>query len=232
MHFRIFIPTDKPFPEASTTPLVDVGLAHCAHNFAAEWTDIEGVRGMYYHWQRPGDMTMSPKGLTWSDAKEFRGLKAGRYRIGWNADAMPTPRELAVPMQVDGEPLWLGTQAMVWRLPDVMNLPTKLVLCGDTAKHERLCRYHERNLDCRTWIDECESFLEQLKAGRTDPTANLVEWTRLWQFAFDTLAINYRVTPEIVDTLDLFTTDRITKVLLSAIGGYQVARRESEGIDG
>jgi hypothetical protein len=229
MHFRVFIPSDSPRPSASKEPLIEAGLGHLAENFIGTIVQPGQLRsvgpkgGNVYHWPQPGDMSFLAEGLQWTPAKEFRGLAAGRYHVGLNPDKPPLPRELAVPLQVTGDHLWLGEASRTWVIPNVMFLPTKVVLTVDGVKHERLARFQARNIEAASWIKECKAFTEQLRKEQYDDSC---DWERAWNFGYDSLAINYRVTPEVVDALNLLTSDRLGAIILASIGAYEMERRE------
>lgn len=230
MHFRIFIPRTTRVSGASKEPLVEVGLGHLAENFIGENRDtersIQGKTGVLYHWQQPGDMGFSAEGLEWTPAKEFRGLAEGRYFVGMNPEKLPTPTEMAVPLQVTGDHITLGNGNRTWVIPDVLFLPTKVILTANSARHERLARFQSRTIACRSWIAECEDFTKQLRDFKTDDASPVCDWVRAWNFAYDSLAINYRVTPEVVDALDLFASDSLRGIILAAIGAFELHRKE------
>lgn len=227
MHFRIFIPRDKATPGASKAPLYDVGLGHLATNFIGEnrheGTSIEGKTGILYHWQQPGDMKFAAEELTWIPALPFRGLPAERYLVGYDPTKLPTPRELLVPLPIPGDALPLSSDGYTWIIPNVLFLPAAVVLTADGVKLERLGRYQQRSVEGKAWIAECEDFIEFLKQDRAE---HRVEWERAWAFAYDGLILNYRLTPEVVNLLNILATDNLKSIILAAVGAYELHRQE------
>lgn len=231
MHFRIFIPGDQLIATASPDALRAVGLGHlhpgamCIRHEPVKKL-FDGQAGLIYFWQQPGDMKVMPDGVTlaWVPAKEFDGLPPGRYQIGFHPDRPPTPKQLAVGLQVQGDTILLGSADLAWTVPDVLFLPARVILCGDGVKFERMAKYQSRNIECGRWVKECEDFMAMLRAGRADSGQFEVEWRRLYEFCLTSLQINYRVTPEVVERIDLFTTDSMKSILLSAIGAYEIRR--------
>lgn len=227
LHFRIFIP-DAP-ATASPEHLMNVGLGHLAEGFHAiphqGSKDIaDGKNGAIYFWPRPGDSFALPKKpLTWIPAVRFRGLEAGRYFIGYDPDSLPRSSELLVPLPIPGEHLPLVDASQTWIVPDFLFLPAGMVLTADGVKLERLSRYQQRTFNASSWIRQCESFTNQIRSGRVDDS---IEWDKAWGFGYDSLCLNFRLTPEVVNLLNLLSTDSIVPLILAAIGSMEMYRKQ------
>ena len=228
MHFRLFIP-DAP-ATASPEHLVNVGLGHLAQGFHAVLhqgsKDIaDGKNGAIYFWPRPGDSIALPKKpLTWIPAVPFRGLAAERYFVGYDPDSLPRSSELLVSLPIPGEHLPLVDASQTWIVPDFLFLPAGMVLTADGVKLERLSRYQQRTFNASSWIRQCEEFTNQIRTGRVDDS---IEWDKAWDFGYDSLCLNFRLTPEVVNLLNLLSTDSIVPLILAAIGSMEMYRKQN-----
>lgn len=229
MHFRIFIPGNMN-PTSSPEPLKDVGLANIAEGFhaighrgAPDFCNGEG--GAVFFWPKPGDTAALPPGknLKWESAIPFRGLAAERYWVGYDPGNLPNPLELVVPLPITGDNLSLSSAFESWIIPDVLHLPAKLVLTADGVKLERLSRFQMRTFQAHAWISRCNEFISQIRDGRA---SDQIEWSHAWDFGYDSLTLNYRLTPEVVNLLGILSTDTLSTVILAAIGALETHRSE------
>jgi hypothetical protein len=228
MHFRIFVPSDTPQPEASSKPLENVGLGYLALGFMAKFDRVDGKPGMIYHWPQPADHLIDGDGLKWESAIAYDGLDEGRYLIGMNPDKLPRPAELQAKMRVPGYHLQLGRTTDHWLIPEVVRLPTKMLMGSAGLREERINRYNELTISA-DWVRQSETLLDQINSGRAnDPIA----WEVAWRFCLQSLQINYRVTPEVANALELVTSDKASKIILSAIGLMSSYDKQQEDAGG
>lgn len=228
MHFRVFIPGANA--TASPEPLKNVGLGQLGEGFHAlhhpgSKEIVDGKNGAIYFWPRPGDSIALPKRpLTWIPAVPFRGLAAERYFIGYDPDNLPRASELVVPLPIPGEHLPLRSAAETWIVPDFLFLPAGMVLTADGVKLERLSRYQQRTFNAASWIRQCGEFTEQIRTGRVDDS---IPWDKAWDFGYDSLTLNFRLTPEVVNLLNLLSTDTVVPLILAAIGSMEMFRKQT-----
>lgn len=224
MHFRIWLPAEQPCANADPAPLRNVGLGHLAHGFHTVVHQIEGKSGVLYYWPQPGDPTALPKSpLKWESALPFRTLAAGRYSVGYDPEKLPKARELQVPLPIPGDHLPLNDAEQSWIIPDVLLLPVATVLTVDGVKLERMSRYQTRNFEATSWIKRCEAFTRQITTGKAEDG---VEWGHAFEFGYDSLALNYRITPEIVNVLGLLTSETLGPMILAAVGSIELHRKQ------
>ena len=228
MHFRIFVPSDTPLPEASSVPLENVGLGYLALGFIAKFGRVDGKPGMIYHWPQPADHLIDGEGLKWEPAIAYDGLAEGRYLIGMNPDRLPRSKELEAKMRVPGYHLLLGTKSEHWLIPEVQRLPMKMVMGSKGLREERINRYNELTIS-RDWVAQANGLIQQIRSGRADDP---IEWEIGWRFCLQSLQINYRVTPEVVNALELITSDKASKIILAAIGAISAFDQQREEADG
>lgn len=228
MHFRIFVPTDTPLAEASPNPLEGVGLGYLANNFVAKFGVVEDRHGMIYHWPQPSDMLIDVGGLKWEKAISFGGLSEGRYLIGMNPEKLPRSKELQAPLRVPGYHLQLGRDNEHWLIPEVQRLPMTLIMGSEGLREERINRYNELAISI-DWVRQSEAFLKQVRTGRAE---DAITWEDGWKFCLQSLQINYRVTPEVANALQLVTSDKASKIILAAIGAISAFDREREEAGG
>lgn len=208
---------------------MNLGLGHLAHGFHAVLhqgsKDIaDGKHGAIYFWPRPGDSPALPqKPLTWIPEVPFRGLAAGRYSVGYDSDSLPRSSELLVSLPIPGEHLPPHDVSQTWIVPDFLFLPAGIVLTADGVNLERLSRYQQRTFNAASWIRQCEEFTSQIRTGRVDDS---IEWDKAWDFGYDSLCLNFRLTPEAVNLLNLLSTDSIVPLILAAIGSMEMYRRQ------
>lgn len=224
MHYRIFIPCERALPEASSKQLESVGLDYIAKGFNAKFGRVGDRPGMIYHWPSTADATIEVDGIEWEPALEFDGLPEGRYQIGFVKDNLPRSMQLQLPMRIPGRHQSLGLFGDAWLLPEVLRFPVTMIWSGKGLKNKRINRYNELVIS-KEWIQESEEFLAQIREGRADDSIPLERW---WRFCLHSLQINYRVTPEVANKLELITSDKASKIILSALGAISAHDAEQE----
>lgn len=221
MHFQIFVP-NKPALQQS---LIDAGLSDLAENFdTRESAGPDGERGSVFGWRSPDapQWGYRPAEQTWIPAVAAGEQPAGRYHVGfWNASP-PRPQELARRHQEHGDLLRLG-DGQQWLIPVETELPRNIRLNPDgSLRFESNPRYAEYAQAVEKWKGLVGSITGEEQDG------NPVSFDELWKFALQALSMNYRITPEVVDHLRLFTTDDVHRPMFAAIGAYRAAAGEQQ----
>jgi hypothetical protein len=214
--------------------LAAVGLEDLATDRGPEFSDCfeggpDGGRGLLAAW-RTGDAKCDPpfdaRKFVWQAAKadEARGLAAERFYFGVGIGEKVTPADIARRESVSGYPVTL-TDGQIWRIPAAQHLPHRHGLGGDG----RYCRQVE---DCyQDFWQQSERYaveffkaldqLDLLKASRkiAADAEDAVSFTLAdaWDYCCQALAINYRVTPEIVDFLGLLNDAAMRNIVKATI---------------
>lgn len=160
---------------------------------------LEGVHFRFAHDHEPGYMSR-PIGLKahWVPLVKSGDLPAGRAFIGWHDDDPPGPSDLARRKLEPGKPLRLH-DGYDWLIPIAKQLPHVLRRDAEgKAVGSVITRYRDfyaTALSAVNWFTEVGD-------GKV-----AVDMDLALPFAFDTLAINYRIVPEIVEELGLIRSD-------------------------
>lgn len=223
--YQIFIPGVRG---ANNGHLKDVGLdALCDGPW--QWYDmmphLEGVEpGMCATIQRGNPETDPVLGFhddrqTWTPAKadEERGLKAGRFWIGVENDRPVMPGDIARDKQVVGNRAGLR-DGHGWMIPIAEQLPHVHGL-DSTGKVKRRVdpRFQE-------FCDLADGYMKVIfrefdlmdSEGKQDETFD-VDLDNGWRFCLVALSLNYFLTPEIVDVLELIDDASMVRVISAAI---------------
>ncbi len=204
MHYLIFIPGAKA---ANPAHLERVGLEdHAAGAEFHETTGPDNQRGVMCGWKIKGSpataMAFRPEAQDWTPAARDGDLEYGRYSVGFWKDKPPQPKELQRDYPFRGTTLTLGDK-QAWLMPKALELPTTMQLADDgSLKFIVQRRFHQ------FWLDSLHM------AGRFEGVA----LREVWPFVARGLALNYRLTPEVVSRLGLITTENILSALLAIIG--------------
>lgn len=208
MHYQIFIPGVRC---ADPQHLVDVGLGDLVGE--ATFLESEGpeqTTGVIVGWPKPGQAQMGyqPQSQIWRPAVARGDLPAGRYYVGLWAGALPTPQDLRRRYPQPGVHVTLG-DGQQWLLPRAKQLNAEMILADDgTWKFEPQRQYHA------FWLAYCEweDFFIQA------PTGSTFSFTEAADFVLSALRINYRVVPELVNELRLFTKENVRSALYALLG--------------
>lgn len=217
MHFQVFVPNAPDLAKS----LVDVGLSDLATNFDTQRVEVGpgGAGGTLFAWMSPQTREIGyyPARQTWIPAAGG-DLPAGRYHVGiWN-ESPPTQADMRRPYPHAGTEVALGDGAE-WLIPEARELPHDAILADDgSLKFEIQRQFHAYGLECQRWAKVVRGIRED------EPGSDEADFDELWKFALHALRLNYRITPEVVSHLRLFTTVNLPKPMLAAIGALQLAR--------
>lgn len=197
MHFQIFIPG---VCGSSPEHLVQVGLE--ALTTRAQFLDVvtgpDKQPGVLVGWigGRTRSIGYHADRQTWVPAIAHNGLAPGRYWFGtWN-EAPPTPEDLQREYPYPGATVKLG-DGRNWLLPRAHELPSDMVRADDgTWRFEVQRRFYAFWLESLDWHRR----LMELGSGGS------VRMVEVAEFVERALGINYRMTPEVVNHLRLFTS--------------------------
>lgn len=207
MHFQIYIPDVQG---CAPEHLAEVGLATLAAgaNFLGCTQGPDGRGGSVIFWKHTGPKTLGylPEAQDWLPAIADPGRPAGRYWIGFTKGADPTPEDLQRPYRHAGELLTLG-DGRAWMVPQLHKLPHDMIRVDDgTWRFELQRQFHDLWLDAR----QVRPVLQRTEVWTKDLYASLAE------FVMQVLQQNYRLTPEVINRLRLFSAGDAGTVVLAA----------------
>ena len=211
MHFLIFVPRI----DAAQPTLDAAGLG----DFAANSTPFALARGpgggpgTLFGWTKPTDPCREfgffPDRQTWSPSKP-----AGRYWVGlWN-DSPPTPAELLRTSPFDGGAVRLG-DGQSWRIPAAARLPKTCVLSDDGEPGFRIADQFQE-----FWRESETYFFQLVLADAGDE--DIIIDANWWSYLCRALRLNYRIVPEVVSELRLFSTDTMLEAVLATVEGRPI----------
>jgi hypothetical protein len=223
--YQLFLPNQRG-QNSALLQEIDCGNLVPGAEFC-EGEGPEGQRGVFIAWRRIGqraDMGYQPARQDW-----FRSL-CGRYWFGLWTDRPLTAELLARPETQDGPRLTLGNGEQ-WMVPSLDTFPRVIVSIADDQVELRLTkRWDAHGRRCLAWrdrlvtraqqeIDAIEEFgsIEKIP----EPVRRDFEpmfFPDMYAFAVEALAINYRVRREIVDRLELITTNNVAGIVQAACG--------------
>lgn len=179
--------------------------------------------GVIVAWRKPGKIEIGyqPARQTWLPAVQQGELAAGRYWVGlWNADpqdafAPPnglgpiTPADLARPYPQAGTAVELG-DGRSWILPAAKELDAVMKLADDGSwKFEVQRRFNAFYVEYVNWF---RFFLDWKDGESSLPYAGAAD------FVLKALQINYRLVPELVGPLELFSKSTVLKAMFAIMG--------------
>jgi len=215
-----------------------VGLVGLAEN--AQFCDVlqhgpDGGRGVVATWPTGKTATDSHPGMheaiRWVAAKpdEERKLAAGRFWMGFDEARPLTPVDVARKAQAEG--CWrVLRDGQAWKIPSCPRLPSRATLHPGTGK---FCfatepRYAEFARRANTYaVEMFKQFgeLDLLRSVKPDIEADAtvgLEIEEAWQHCCDALSINYRLTPELIDAMELLDQTTMVAVVLSTFDYDQI----------
>lgn len=136
-------------------------------------------------------------------------MESGRY---WVETTGPySPAELRRPYQERGIWLVLG-DGSEWLIPNESELPRDLILEDDgSIKFELQRRFAEFGTEVDRWRERTSREIE-------GDSAEVYSYRELLDFATRALRVNYRITPEIVNSLRLFSTSNVMRAVFATMG--------------
>lgn len=216
-HFMLFVPGATG---QGPSVLEDVGLAdfHGGASFLEIGNGPDKGKGMLLAWKRPGvpqRQYFEPNEQTWVPANADGPLPAGRYWVGFWNDSPATPFDLSRPYLRRGRQHVLA-DGNSWLFAEPAELPADLIQADDgTWKYELQRKFHAWYMESVSWL------------ARLDPTTGAFEasLTEMLPFMARALAINYRVTPEVISHLRLFNTENVAEPFWTLIGAQTLREK-------
>lgn len=237
--YSIFIPGAVG---ANNAHFSRVGLDGLVDADSTEWSEAigaipfdSGAAGSLATWRPFGDPARDAaltftEGQVWTPAKadEDRGLEAKRFWIGVDPDRPPRPEDLARKDQLPGEWTVLHDN-QPWKIPVASRLPHVHGLNG-AGKFAR-----QVSEEYREFYDRAEQYMVEIfrELDLEDALRGVMPAEELeekindnlvpipledgWEFSNIALALNYKLTPEIVDVLQLLDDTAMTAIIGAAI---------------
>ncbi len=217
-----------------------------------EWTEVlgrgpDGGRGMVCCW-RTGDPALDPSPFgvaldrqTWKPvpSNAAKGLAAGRYWIGVESGRPVAPLALQRKGRYPGTPVKL-LDGQEWIIPRAQAMPHRHGLNAN-GEHER------RAVAAFEWfVAEAQRYsqiifaelhaLQVLRPSQSDLAGGVqITLTAAWDYCCRVLALNYRLTPEMIDALELIDDAAMRSIIcatieLPAIGEVRDQKKSSAAL--
>jgi len=229
MHFLIFIPED---PGTCFTPenmLKSVGIDYKENveqvPLSADFSPA-GTKGRLFTWDtlKGNKLAYQPEQQTWKPAIADKDLKADRYWIGFWDNSPPTPKQLVKHETYPGKLVQLK-DGNSWLVPAARFCPHQYLYDDDGQMAEVICdEFREFWEMSARFVQELLNFDEQ---SVPQPTA---EWAG---HAADALMINYRITPEVINHLNLLNNQNVVECVGATVCKHEIleelaAQKKSE----
>lgn len=232
-HYSIYVPGARG---ASDDHLRRVGLEGLAERGGTQWTEVigrgpDGGIGSIATWTPTNNPEHDPLLGYYPDRQEWRpaeadaerGLEEGRYWFGFEPDRPPSPADLAYQQQIFGARVQLA-DGQAWIVPFASRLPHRHKLTsgkwGRVVKEQYRDFFErcQRNAEVIFTVLDLQDFMVGRRAV-AEASDELVKITiddgaRL---CCDALAINYRLTPEIIDMLGLLDDRSMIAIIWTTI---------------
>lgn len=205
MHYQLVIPSAEQTVEAA---LEQAGFDGYADGVSSALVSFRDQRAYWCHWSPPGALRpqFNPSPERWTGALPWLDLPADRYWIHLDPLRLPQPFELVKPRPCDGERITLAGET--WCLPVPPRLPRQMVI-GASG------RFEPRIDPALAWaVAEGQRWREL--AQQQDTSHDLRDAATT---VYRLLCLNYRLTPEVVNALGLFTSATVEECLIAIIGG-------------
>lgn len=214
--FQVFIPDS---PGKNNVPLESVGLTDGFGGHETNRTNAgpDGTPGAVYSWITPQAVRFGykPDEQTWVPSAKDGDRESGAYWIGFWNDSAPTEKDLRRPDLRRGAPVKLGdgdqwvitTPDHLERYPDLQT-DGSIKWCAD-AQFNWLTADLDRRKEEGVQTSEVDG--EQVTSILFDDLAD-------WHFLCRVLAVNYRITPEVVSRLRLFSQSAIRETVAALMG--------------
>lgn len=196
MHFLVFIPGENV---SRASGLAAVGLSSLQED--AQSTDTiegpDGKPGRFFGFSQTTPLVYRPLQQEWIPAYPVKGLEAGRYLVGFWKDKPPTPQELQRPFPITGRAVRFG-DGHDWVIPSVVDLPYTLIRSPNDGRwlYKPMERFASLLMAANVWKDRLAGDC----VGTPMLDSDLADFVEL------ALAVNYRLTTEVVSRQDLFTS--------------------------
>ena len=199
MHFQIFVPNAY-----GRDALACVGLAHLAEG--STYLDLQNGPagdGVLFSWpEAGGPVDYQPGEQIWRPAREFSGWVAERYYVGLPIHSRPTALDLTRRKLHQGLAVRLSGED--WIIP----------AAGKLSRLESHRDFWER---AQAWHGVL------MAAGPRGVSLD----DSCWRYAFDALALNYRLTPEVEHALGLLSRETVLDIILASLQGFTVLNLEA-----
>jgi hypothetical protein len=199
LHHLIYVSADTVRGIGKTADQLEaVGLADHAVAGLPDTIECDGPDGKFgtlYGWRKHGlgRLHFDPAAQTWIPAAAQGDLPPARYWVGlWN-ESPPTEQDVKRAYQFGGKRVELGDGAR-WVIPLPHELPHEVRLRDDGSWQFVIQRrFHDYHL-------RCAEYVERIEADRGGVTM-----AEMLRHAVEALIINYRLTPEVINHLNLFS---------------------------
>lgn len=177
----------------------------------------DGGTGRLAFWDDKHDSSplaaIEPTKQTWLESPACAGRERGAFWIGYWNDKPPTPAELLRKQVPIGVEIELGRYR--WRVAVARELPQAF---GLDAEGESIWIYEEA--EHQAYFDEAMRLLDVMFGGLEQSGGETMPWNygEHLAFAFRSLALSYRVTPEVLALMKALRRDGLYRVALAAAG--------------
>lgn len=211
MRFMIFVPGSSTVDGKPADVLKAIGLEHLARGIDVKQSDGPNeCRGRLFWWQdskTAGHFQYMPEKQTWIPSAKC-ARESGAYWIGFFKDSPPTEEDLRKPDHRSGAFVKLGngdrwsivSPNSLDRFP-LLNADGTLTWVVDESFNWLVTDIQKRRAEALTTVTE---------DGIVTLSFNL---EKDWHFLCSVLAINYRITPEVVSTLRLFSQQSVKEMI-------------------
>lgn len=212
MRFLIFVPGDAPVDGKSADVLKSVGLEHLTKGIDVKQSDGPNEsRGRLFWWldsKTAGHFQYKPELQTWIPSAKCGDHESGAYWLGFFNDSPPTEEDLRKPDHRSGAFVKLGngdrwsivSPNSLDRFP-LLNADGTLTWVVDESFNWLVTDIHKRSAEALSTMTE---------DGTVTLTFNLEQD---WHFLCSVMAVNYRITPEVVSRLRLFCQQSVKEMI-------------------
>jgi hypothetical protein len=229
---------------ANPEHLKAVGLDGLLADGSPEFADCldagpDGERGLFAYWSsldHGNNPILSTKANKWTPAKadKSRGLAAKRFWLGVDPERPVKPLDLTRKKTFVGEWCELA-DGNLWRVPSIAHLPHVYDEDEDgLVVRTVIPAYREHAATAERFVyaffEACDQ-LAVLQEKRPDAKQDLkvaFDLKGYWNFTCDALAINYRVSREIVGMLGLVNDQAARDILKAATGFAEIVQGQVE----
>ena len=208
MHFMIYVPEKGAHPER----LADLGLSGLVDGaFAASCIGPDATQGTVFGWRPDHGRNRGrlvhchdSNAQTWRPAAAMNDLPQSRYWVGTVNGQEPEPDDLLRTYPYRGTKVKLSESQSEWWLPVEADLPYDCKLQDDGSWRFVPQRRFE------SFCAATASWREMVETAH----ANIIHLQmEVREFVAESLAVNYRLCPEIEDSLGLWTSSRSGTIL-------------------
>lgn len=205
MHYELFIPGQFDDAEAALQSVGFDGYGDGAESSLVQFGPT-GERGYWIAWRGSGRPVLyNDRADRWLPAEAFDGRPPTRYQIAIDLEKPPQPADLAKPFQYAGRKVQLRDGGY-WQMPAVPKLERQIVV--------REGEFRAPIDPAIAWVAVEAARWHEL-AAQPDTRHDLLDAIRT---VYRVLCLNYRLTPELVNALGLFTSSNVEECLLAMIG--------------